>query len=135
VLAASLGLKHQGNESFMRIKQMKRRKIDVIGVIVTDKDNPAVTHNRIVLNAAEMGVEAEIIDRSKRVRGKIKSRILSTMAGIVSTVPTYESNGCDIIIDGKMKITSKITMAVVATGKFLGGDSMQLLGQRFLTDY
>lgn len=51
-LAASLGLQYQGNESFMRIKQMKRRKIDVIGVIVTDKDNPAVTHNRIVLNAA-----------------------------------------------------------------------------------
>jgi len=121
VLAASLGLKHQGNESFMRIKQMKRRKIDVIGVIVTDKDNPAVTHNRIVLNAAETGVEADIIDRSKRVRGKIKSRILPTMAGIVSTVPTYESNECDIIIDGKMKITSKITMVVVANGKFLGG--------------
>jgi len=121
VLAASLGLQHQGNESFMRIKQMKRRKIDVIGVIATDKDNPAITHNRIVLNAAEMGVGAEIIDRSKRVRGKIKSRILSTVAGIVSTLPTYESNECDIIIDRKMKITSKITMAVVANGKFLGG--------------
>lgn len=121
VLATSLGLQHEGNEAFMRIKQMKRRKIDVIGVIVTDKDNPAVTHNRIVLNAAEMGVGAEIIDRSKRVRGKIKSRLLSTVAGIISTLPTYESNECDIIMDGDKKITTNITMTMVSNGKFLGG--------------
>ena len=121
VLAASLGIQHQGIESFKHIQNMKRRKIDVIGVTVTDKDNPAITRNRIVLNAAEMGVGAEIIDRSKRMRGKIKSRLLSTVAGIISTVPTYESNGCDIIIDGDKKITSNITMAIVANGKFLGG--------------
>jgi diacylglycerol kinase family enzyme len=121
VLAASLGIQHQSIESFMRLRQMKRRKVDLIGVTVTDKDNPSITHNRIVLNAAEMGVGAEIIDRSKRMRGKIKSRLLSTVAGIISTVPTYESNECDIIIDGDKKITSNITMAIVANGKFLGG--------------
>jgi diacylglycerol kinase (ATP) len=120
VLAASLGIPHQGIESFKNIKQMKKRKMDVIGVTVADKDNPAITRVRIVLNAAEMGAGAEIIDRSKRVRGKIKSRFLSTIAGVVSTLPTYESNECDIIIDGK-KITSMITMAVVANGNFLGG--------------
>lgn len=43
------------------------------------------------------------------------------MAGIISTLPTYESNECDIIIDGNKKITSNVTMAVVANGKFLGG--------------
>ena len=103
------------------MREMKRRKIDVIGVTVTDKDNPSITRHRSVLNAAEIGVGAEIIDRSKRMRGKIKSRLLSTVAGIVSTVPTYESNECDIIIDGEKKITSNITMAIVANGKFLGG--------------
>jgi diacylglycerol kinase (ATP) len=121
VLAASLGIKHQGIEAFRNVRQMKKRKIDVIGVTVTDKGNPSKTHNRIVLNAAEMGMGAEIIDRSKRVRGKIKSRLVSTMAGIVSTLPTYVSNECDIILDNSQKITSKITMAVVANGKFLGG--------------
>jgi diacylglycerol kinase family enzyme len=121
VLAASLGIPHQGIESFMHIRQMKNRKIDVIGVSVTDKDNPSIIHNRIVLNAAEMGVGAEIIDRSKRVRGKIKSRFLSTMAGIISTLPTYESNECDIIMNGDRKITSNMTMGIVANGKFLGG--------------
>jgi len=121
VLAASLGLQHQGIESFKHIREMKRRKIDVIGVTVTDKDNPSITRNRIVLNAAEMGAGAEIIDRSKRVRGKVKSRLLSTMAGIISTLPTYESNECDIIMDGDKKITSNITMAIIANGKFLGG--------------
>ena len=121
VLAASLGLPHQGIESFKHIQHMKKRKIDVIGVTLTDKDDPTIVRNRIVLNAAEMGIGAEIIDRSKRVRGKIKSRFLSTVAGIVSTLPTYESNECDIILDGEKKITSNITMAVVANGKFLGG--------------
>jgi diacylglycerol kinase family enzyme len=100
---------------------MKKRKIDVIGVIVTDRDNSAINHNRIVLNAAEIGAGAEIIDRSKKVRGKVKSRILSTMAGIVSTLPTYQSNECDIIIDRRKKITTKVTMAIVANGNFLGG--------------
>jgi diacylglycerol kinase family enzyme len=121
VLASSLGIMHQGIDSFRRISHMKKRKIDVIGVTIADKDNPASTRSRIVLNAAEMGVGAEIISRSKRVRGKINNRFLSTIAGIVSTLPTYESNECDIIMDGGRKITSNVTMAVVANGKFLGG--------------
>jgi len=120
VLAASLGIPYQGVESFKNMNQMKRRKMDVIGVTIADKDNPTITRVRIVLNAAEVGVGAEIIDRSKRVRGKIKSRFLSTIAGVVSTLPTYESNECDIIIDGK-KITSMLTMGVIANGNFLGG--------------
>ncbi|HEX9319765.1 MAG TPA: diacylglycerol kinase family protein [Nitrososphaeraceae archaeon] len=120
VLAASLGIPHQGIESFKSINQMKNRKMDVIGVTISDKASPTTTLSRIVLNAAEMGAGAEIIERSKRVRGKIKSRLLSTVAGIVSTLPTYESNECDIIIDGK-KITSMVTMVVVANGNFLGG--------------
>ena len=121
VLASSWGILHQGINSFRRISHMKKRKIDVIGVTIADKDNPASTRSRIVLNAAEMGVGAEIISRSKRVRGKINNRFLSTVAGIISTLPTYESNECDIIMDGGRKITSNVTMAVVANGKFLGG--------------
>jgi diacylglycerol kinase (ATP) len=39
VLAASLGLQHQGVESFKRMREMKRRKIDVIGVTVRDKSS------------------------------------------------------------------------------------------------
>jgi len=95
--------------------------MDLIGVTIADRNNPGTTLNRIVLNAAEIGVGAEIISRSKRFRGKINSRSISTVAAIVSTVPTYESNECDIIMDGGRKITSNITMAVVANGKFLGG--------------
>ena len=121
VLASSLGILHQGINSFRRIQNMKKRKIDVIGVTIADSNNPASTRSRIVLNAAEMGVGAEIISRSKRVRGKINNRFLSTVAGIISTLPTYESNECDIIMDGGRKITSNVTMAVVANGKFLGG--------------
>jgi diacylglycerol kinase family enzyme len=100
---------------------MKKRKIDVIGVVVTDKENHNITRNRVVLNAAEIGAGAEIIDRSKKIRSKVKSRFISTVAGIVSTLPVYESNECDIIIDGSKMLTTKVTMAVIANGKFLGG--------------
>ena len=120
VLARSLGLKHQGVQALKRIKQMKRSKMDAILAIITDKDS-SLTHNRIILNAAEIGVGAEIIDRSKRVRRKIKSRFVSTMASIVATLPAYNSNKCDIVIDGHEKISSKMTMGIVANGRFLGG--------------
>ena len=39
---------------------------------------------RIMLNAAEMGVAAEIIDRSKKVRNVLKSRLVSTITAVVS---------------------------------------------------
>ena len=68
VFATSLEIVNQGIESFKNIQQMKKRKIDVIGVTVTDKDNQAIRLNRIVLNAAEIGVGAEIINRSKKIR-------------------------------------------------------------------
>ena len=121
VLARSLELKHQGAESLMRIRHMKRRKIDVIAATITDKETPSLTHNRIVLNAAEIGVGAEIIDRSKKVRGKVKNRFVSTMTSIIATLPSYISNECYIVMDKHRKITSKMTMGIVANGRFLGG--------------
>src|SRR5688500_18486128 len=121
VLARSFGLKHKGVQALKRIKQMDKRKMDAILAVITDKDTPSLTHKRIILNAAEIGVGAEIIDRSKRVRGKIKSRFVSTIASIVATLPAYNSNECDIVIDGDKRISSNVTMAVVANGRFLGG--------------
>jgi diacylglycerol kinase family enzyme len=121
VLARSFGLKHKGVQALKRIKEMDKRKIDAILAVITDKDSPSLTHKRIILNAAEIGVGAEIIDRSKRVRRKIKSRFVSTIASIVATLPAYNSNECDIVIDGDKRISSNVTMAVVANGRFLGG--------------
>jgi diacylglycerol kinase family enzyme len=121
VLARSFGVKHKDVQALKRIKQMDRRRMDAILAVITDKDSPSLTHKRIILNAAEIGVGAEIIDRSKRVRKKIKSRFVSTIASIVATLPVYNSNECDIVIDGDKRISSNVTMAVVANGRFLGG--------------
>ena len=41
---------------------------------------------RLFLNAAEMGLGAEIIDKSKLVRDQIGSRIVSTITGIIATL-------------------------------------------------
>src|SRR5688500_3953828 len=100
---------------------MKKRKMDLIGVTIADRNNPGTTLNRIVLNAAEIGVGAEIICRSKRFRCKINSRSSSTVGGIVSTRPAYESNECDSIRDrGRMR-PSNITLAVGGSSNLLGG--------------
>ena len=121
VLAASLRLQYEGIDSFMHINEMKKSRIDVIRVTTADKNDPTLTRNRIVLNAAEIGVGDEIINRSKKVRAKVKSRLLSTVASIISTVPTYESNSCEIILDNDKTISSNLSMGIIANGQFLGG--------------
>jgi diacylglycerol kinase family enzyme len=77
---------------------------------------------RILLNAAETGLAAEIIDKSKKVREVVDSRIVSTITSIATTLPIYQSNECEISIDNdRKKFVTKMTMGVIANGQFLGG--------------
>ena len=109
----------------------KSRKIDVISATVTlatnyeDSDRRPKPKTRIFLNAAELGVAAEIIDRSKKVRNKVKSRLVSTVTSLALTLPYYESNLCEVSIDdGRENILTKMTMCVIANGRYLGGGFM-----------
>jgi diacylglycerol kinase family enzyme len=88
--------------------------------IVSELDSP-----RIFLSAAEIGVGAEIIDRSKKIRDTVKSRILSAITSMITTIPTYSSNVCELSVDeGRKKLITTMTMAVIANGRFLGGGFM-----------
>jgi diacylglycerol kinase (ATP) len=122
VLAKSLGLPEEIIECVRRFSLGKPKTIDVISATVTNPEDHSTVNTRVFLNAAEMGVGAEIIDRSKKVRNVVNSRIVSTIAGIVSTLPAYQSNECEISLDnGKRKFKAKITMTIVANSQFLGG--------------
>ncbi|MBV9176707.1 MAG: hypothetical protein JO297_06690 [Nitrososphaeraceae archaeon] len=130
VLAKSLDLPAGDFECCKHFSTSKiQKKIDVISARVTNFSNDAgnntystLAPTRIFLNAAEIGVAAEIIDRSKKIRDKVHSRIVSTVSSIVTTMPTYESNLCEISIDdGRENILTKMTMVVIANGKYLGG--------------
>src|SRR6187200_651009 len=100
----------------------KQKKIDVISVVATDPETRLSLPVRIFLNAAEVGIAAEIIDKSKKIRNKINSRLISTVSSLMSTVPTYESTIYEIIIDdGRETILTRVTMCIVANGKYLGG--------------
>ena len=100
----------------------KQKKIDVISVAATDPETRLSLPIRIFLNAAEIGIAAEIIDKSKKIRNKINSRLISTVSSLMSTVPTYESTIYEIIIDdGRETILTRVTMCIVANGKYLGG--------------
>jgi diacylglycerol kinase family enzyme len=128
VLAKSLDLPDGIVECCQRFVNGKPQKIDVIAAVITTAEAPATAASdlpkgvttRIFLNAAEMGVGAEIIDRSKKIRDKIKSRFISTISGVIATLPTYESNLCEVSVDdGCQSLLSKMTMGVVANGRYL----------------
>jgi diacylglycerol kinase (ATP) len=128
VLAKSLDLPDGIVECCQRFVNGKPQKIDVISALVTIASAEAQAHHpnevttRIFLNAAEIGVGAEIIDKSKKIRDKIKSRMISTISSVIATLPTYESNLCELSMDdGMQTLLSKMTMGVVANGRYLGG--------------
>ena len=127
VLAKSLDLPDGIVECCQRFVNAKPQMIDVISALVTTAPATPNDHSkgvaaRIFLNAAEIGVGAEIIDRSKKIRDKIKSRFISTISGVIATLPTYESNLCEVSVDdGRQSLLSKMTMGVVANGRYLGG--------------
>lgn len=123
VLAKSLGLPEGIVACCKAFNLGKPKKIDAIYATATNKEDPSSTTSKICLNAAEMGVAGEIIERSKKVREVVNSRIVSTITSIAATLPTYQSNECEISIDDDdgRKFAIKMTMAVVANGQFLGG--------------
>jgi diacylglycerol kinase (ATP) len=122
VLVKSLDLPAEFGECCQNFEACKLQKIDVISVRATNVENHSKAAIRIFLNAAEIGIGAEIIDKAKKVRNVVNSRLISTMTGLFSTVPAYESSLCEISIDdGHENILTKMTMGVIANGKFLGG--------------
>jgi len=121
LIAKSLGLPLDVEECCKKIASGSRTKFDVIATYATDPDDGSPKPPRIFLNAAEMGFGAEVIDRSKKVRKRMKSRLVSTAAAILATMPVYESNPCIISTVGRKK-TVNMTMGVAANGKFLAGD-------------
>jgi diacylglycerol kinase (ATP) len=103
-----LDLPSQLEECCQRFVNGNPVKIDVISAVVTPIMEDSKTDNkimekldspRIFLNAAEIGVGAEIIDRSKKIRDTVKSRIFSTITSMIATIPTYSSNICELSVD------------------------------------
>jgi diacylglycerol kinase (ATP) len=133
VLVKSLGLPSEIEECCKVVTSTDNfKKIDVITAIVHNKINDQEVKedyvSRVILNAAEIGIGAEVINRSKMVRDRISSRLLSTITGILATIPTYQSNVCELIeflgdtdnINVK-KLLTKMTMAMVSNGSIMGG--------------
>src|SRR5918992_2722604 len=82
VLAKSLGLPEGITNCCTAFHLGNSKKLDVIHATVTSQEDHSSMTSRICLNAAEMGVAGEIIERSKRVREVVNSRIVSTITRI-----------------------------------------------------
>ena len=125
VLAKSLDFPEEVMECCNNFIKGKTQKIDVISATATDPNDHLKAITKVFLNAAEIGFGAEVIDKSKKMRNKINSRIVSTVASIATTLPGYESNLCEVIVDdGREKVLLKMTMGIIANGKFIGGGFM-----------
>lgn len=131
ILVKSLGLPSEFEECCKLVTSTESSsQTDVIVAIVNnmEEDNNENYVSRIILNAAEIGIGAEIINRSKMIRDRISSRILSTITGVLATLPTYQSNVCEVIEFlndsnniNKKKLLTKMAMAMVANGGVMGG--------------
>lgn len=119
VLARSLGLPESIVECCRNFTVGRPKKIDVIVASVMAQDRKS-WRSRVYLNAAEIGLGAEIIERSRKVRRVVNSRTVSTVTGILATLLSYQSNQCEIILDGRRNLVN-MTMTIVANGKFLAG--------------
>ena len=95
-------------------------KIDVIEVLATNRDDCSPMPSRLFLNAAEIGVGVEVIERLKRAGKRVNSGFVSTVEAILSTVPSYGSNMCDLFIDVCKKSVG-LTMGEIGNGNSLGG--------------
>lgn len=129
VLVRSLGLPPDFVECCKYLSEAKdTKKIDVIGTVVKlDAKEESKNAFRLFFNAAEIGLGAEIIERGKMVRDQVSSRIISTVTGILTTLPTYRSNTCQIIEGSTTTkriintLTTKMTMGTVSNGSYLAG--------------
>ncbi|HEX5905288.1 MAG TPA: diacylglycerol kinase family protein [Candidatus Nitrosocosmicus sp.] len=131
VLVKSLGLPSDFEECCKYLSESTittTSTVDVISAVVkVSTENLSGNQFRIFLNAAEIGLGAEIIEKGKMIRDQISSRILSTITSIVVTLPVYKSNGCQIIEGSTTSqkivnnLTTNMTMGVVSNGTFLGG--------------
>ena len=129
ILVKSLGLPSEIEECCKTVTSTDNfKKIDVITAVIHNRNDDKDYVSRIILNAAEIGVSAEIINRSKMVRDRISSRLLSTITGVLATLPTYQSNVCELIEyfndtdNTNIKtLLTKMTMAMVSNGSIMGG--------------
>ena len=131
VLVKSLGLPSDFEECCKYLSESTTTTtstVDVISALVkVSTENLSGNQFRIFLNAAEIGLGAEIIEKGKMIRDQISSRILSTITSIVATLPVYKSNGCQIIEGSTTSqkivnsLTTNMTMGIVSNGSFLGG--------------
>lgn len=134
VLVKSLGLPSDFEECCKYLSESTTTKtaratnmIDVISAVTRVSTENSGNQFRVFLNAAEIGLGAEIIEKGKMIRDQISSRILSTITSIVATLPVYKSNSCQIIEGSTTShrivnnLTTKMTMGMVSNGSFLGG--------------
>jgi diacylglycerol kinase family enzyme len=129
VLVRSLGLPQDFEQCCKYVSESSiTQKVDIISCVAKmGSEDSSGNRFRVFLNAAEIGLGAEIIEKGKMVRDQISSRILSTITSIVATLPVYKSNVCQIIEGSTTthkivnSLTTKMTMGMVSNGSFLGG--------------
>lgn len=126
----SLGMSKGIEDLLAVLERNKEKMIDVGRADITGRDGN--TSTRYFANVADIGIGAETANRvnkhSKRLRGK-----LSFLIGTATTLMLYRNKELEVTIDEKMVIKEKMSLVVVANGKYFGG-SMKVAPDAVLDD-
>lgn len=126
----SLGIKKGIEDLLAILERNEEMPIDIGRADITGMDGKSLT--RYFANIADIGIGAETADRvnrhSKRLRGK-----LSFMLGTATTLLLYRNKELEVIIDEETVIKDKMSLVVVANGKYFGG-SMKVAPDAVLDD-
>ena len=122
---------NKGVEDLLSILERNEEKLIDIGRADIDGRDGIVT-TRYFANVADIGIGAETANRvnkhSKRLKGK-----LSFLLGTATTLMLYRNKELEVTIDDETVINEKMSLVVVANGKYFGG-GMKVAPEAVLDD-
>jgi diacylglycerol kinase (ATP) len=124
----STGTPHNIEDACQRFIQPKKRTVDV-GVVEYTKNGGK--EQRLFVNFAGMGIDAEIVRRTTQQFKKLGS-LSSYLMGMMTSLVAYHNRKVSITIDGKTE-EARILTVIMNNGKY-GGGGMYTAPQADLAD-
>jgi YegS/Rv2252/BmrU family lipid kinase len=112
----TVGVPRRYEEACKRLLEPKKRAVDLGVVNYTDKGK---THERLFVNFAGFGFDAEIVRRTTQ-QFKALGGLPSYLLGLLTTLVTYQNKDISLKVDGE-SIEKRVCVVIMSNGKYGGG--------------
>lgn len=112
------------------LKERNIKKVDVVKV--TYQNHNDSKENRYYLNAANLGIGAEVVNRTNS-RNKVLGSILTYFVETVITALKFKSIFVSLVLDDNKTIEGKFCGLVICNGQYIGG-GMHIAPQAIIND-